>query len=303
MKKTTPIFHLIACAIISSATFFVCQQEDLSSEELLTANAKASTSLVSETSTATLKEYSDDCSAMCIEEGSNTFYKKSGLKSDGAGESDNSKNLSYDVYNTETELYVYVTYTATGKSSSKIKFTIDINGNEVEFKNIETGVTKFHKITLPENWQACDEIPFSIGGNGDDLDIDDSYALVGICQDTCEESFSYEANDDGSYTFTYSSSEDLTNAEVIFTCPHITDFKALDGKVYDVNPGQSQGKNTVLTWTGNLEACTPITFTLLFEADCNQNQANFANLFTDFKVNEISKKGDAENIKFDCPAE
>ncbi|MCR8669482.1 hypothetical protein NO995_17490 [Aestuariibaculum sp. M13] len=305
MKKTTPIFHLIACAIISSATFFACQQEDLSSEELLTANAKASTSLVSETSTATLKEYSDDCSSMCIEEGSNTYYKKSGLESKTSGNSKNTKEVSYDVYNTETQLIINVYYNiVSGNSNAQADITINIDGNEKFEESISSGSMSTHFINLPLDWKACQEIPFTIFQKGlnDDVLIESSYSLIGICQDTCEESFSYEANDDGSYTFTYMSPEDVTDAEIKFTCPHITDFAALDGKEYTVNPGNGNGSPTVLTWTGNLEGCTPISFTILFEADCEQNR-KFANLFTDFKVNGDSKKGDTENIKFICSAE
>lgn len=305
MKKTTPIFRLIACAIISSATFFACQQDDLSSEEFVTANVKASTTLVSETSTANLQDYSEDCASICIEEGTNTYYKKSGSKTVQAGGSANTKNVSYEIYNTESQLFIYVTYSPTGPNSSKAKLNININGSERTVEKIDSEITISHQIDLPENWQACDVIPFTIFQEGfiEDVTFEGSYALVGICTDTCEDSFNYEKNVDGSYTFTYISAEDVTNAEVKFTCPHITDFTALDGKEYTINPGKGNGSPTVLTWTGNLEACEEITFTILFDADCEQNNADFAILFADFKVNEVSKKGEKENIKFDCSAE
>jgi len=92
----------------------------------------------------------------------------------------------------------------------------------------------------------------------------------------------------------------LEGAEVKFTCPHISSFIAIDGKEYAINPGNSKGSPTVLTWIGDIEACTEITFTLSFEADCDQNSSGKANLFTDFKVNGESKKGDNENIVYQC---
>lgn len=119
----------------------------------------------------------------------------------------------------------------------------------------------------------------------------------------CDESFSYVQNQDGSYTFTYQSEVDLDNAEFKFTSPHVAEITSEDGKIYTVNPGNGQGSPTVSTWVGDITACTPITFTLSFTPDCDQNQGGFANIWTDFKVNGDSKKNISEptdTIKFEC---
>jgi len=89
---------------------------------------------------------------------------------------------------------------------------------------------------------------------------------------------------------------------VKFTTPHITGYTAGDAKTYTINPSNPNvpGTQTVLTWTGDIEACTPITFTLSFSPDCIQNASGKLNLWTDFKVNGDSKKGTLENIKYDC---
>jgi len=321
MKKTTQISRLLIPCIIISTFIFSCQKEELIDIEniqtsqnltvqkkgLLKQSTATQSSLNLEISPEVTLEPYTDCSLLCIEEGSNTYYKKTGTISRTIGQ--NSKSVSYEAYNTETQFVVNVTYTASGATATTADITININ-NELEplkVENIAPGTTTLsHAIDLPEDWQGCiTEIPFSIVQKGlsTDITFDETYALIGICNDSCEESFSYEENENGSYTFTYISAEDLTGAEVKFTCPHIVSFEALDGKTYTVNPGNSHGSPTVLTWNGDIEACTPVTFTLDFEADCDQNNGGFANLFTDFKVNDVSKKGTNPSIKFNCSAE
>lgn len=108
----------------------------------------------------------------------------------------------------------------------------------------------------------------------------------------CEESFSYATEDNLNVTFTYVSAESLENAEVKIVCPHImtTDgFISMDGKEYAVN---NSGNITVLTWTGDIAACTEMTFDLSFNPDCSkQNKGNGGiNIWTDFTVNGASKK-------------
>ena len=311
MKKAPQISRFLIHCIIISTVFFSCQTEELldtqTSENyqrrVLQIPTKENSTIFSvvTSSNLVLEDYTD-CNSVCIEEGSETYYKKTGSDTGSAGP--NSKLVSYEAYNTETQFVVNVTFSITsGSSNTHSDITINNNGDEVVIENVPSGSTVSHMIDLPENWQACDEIPFSIlqAGLSTNITFDETYALIGVCDDGCDESFSYKDNQDGSYTFTYISAEDLDEAEVKFTCPHIVSFEALDGKTYSVNPGNSHGSPTVLTWTGDIDACTEITFTLAFEGDCNQNNAGFANIFTDFKVNDVSKKGDNENIKFECP--
>ncbi len=138
------------------------------------------------------------------------------------------------------------------------------------------------------------------GTNTGWVEISPLFSVVNC--DGCDESFSYLENEDGSYTFTYLSEVSLTDANVKFTCPHIKGFTVEDGKTYTENPANpnSQGSPTVLTLTGDIAACTPITFILSFDPDCEQNANGKLNLWTDFKVNEVSKKGSLESIKYNC---
>lgn len=307
MKRFPQIdrFFTAVCSFTILALFVLltsCEKETLDDSSRIKASKLSTASL------KTLIAYDDDCSSVCIEEGSETYYVQSGSQSETEGA--NTKVISYNAYNTETHFIVEVNFDQ-NQANSKANITIDIEGDSEQFGDVVKGSTISHSIELTDGWQACDEINFSIHtsfnqGNGrgnsqNDIDfVNLSYSLIGICSSSCEESFSY-GNEDVIYTFTYKSSEDLENAEVKFTCPHITGYEALDGKTYSVNPGNSHGSPTVLTWVGDIEACTEMTFTLSFDADCIQNNSGKVNIFTDFKVNEESKKGSNENITFNCP--
>jgi len=243
----------------------------------------------------------DDCATSCIEEGSEAYYFKSDSQAGSNGR--NAKSVGYIAYNTENQFIVEGLYEITsGTSNAKADITIESEGNIAEMEEVQSGTVVSHSINLPEGWQACDMVNFSVlqEALGSPIEFNDSYSLIGVCSSGCDESFSYVENEDGSYTFTYVNSEDLDNAEAKFTCPHIKGYEAKDGKEYSVNPGNSHGSPTVLTWNGDIDACSEITFTLSFDADCEQNKAGKANLFTDFKVNGLSKKGDKENIVFAC---
>jgi hypothetical protein len=285
-------FTILALLILLTS----CEKESLNDDF-----TRVKASNLSTASLKTLLVY-DDCSNSCIVEGSETYYKKNSSLSRSSGP--NTKEVSYNAYNTENQFVVEVTYNViAGTSNAKADITITIDGDSNLSSDVIKGTTVIHSIDLPEGWQACDVVTFSVHqeGLGNPINFNESYSLIGVCSTGCDESFDYEVNEDGSYTFTYASSEDLENAEVKFTCPHIVDFEALDGKEYEVNPGNSKGSPTVLTWTGDIEACTEVTFTLSFDADCDQTSSGKVNLFTDFKVNEESKKGDNENITFNCP--
>lgn len=291
-------------------------QNDVLENDLTDTNALMSASLL------TFQPF-EDCQLQCIEEGSETYYAESGSLSESNGQQ---RTISYIYYNTETHFVVEATYQQ-NNSNTKANIDISINGTKESFSDVTQGSTASSSIELPEGWLACDIMEFSIianfnngqanpnsqnsrGGSiknnsvnpaQNDLESGSlSYSLIGVCP-PCEESFSYKENQDGSYTFTYISTESIEGAEVKLTCPHIADFEAVDGKQYEVNPGQSKGAPTVLTWTGDIEACTEITFELAFTADCEQTKSGNANIFTDFKVNGESKKGESENIVYQCP--
>ncbi|HZW62538.1 MAG TPA: hypothetical protein VFF15_02730 [Flavobacteriaceae bacterium] len=307
MKRLPQInrFFTVVCSIIIiSITFTSCEQESLydqidQNHELLD---DASRPLLINNAllfTPELLPYTD-CAEVCIDSENELFYSITDSQSRAAGP--NSKEVNYVAFNTSNRFFVDATYTITsGNANAKATITIDINGDTRVFDNVPSGNTVRHSIALASDWQACDVVSFSVLQEGLSMPVsfDEEYSLVGICG-SCEENFSYRLNLDGSYTFFYTSEEDLDNAEVKFTSPHITGFEALDGKIYSVNPGKRNGAPTVLTWNGDIDACQELTFAIRFDADCEQTNSGFANIFTDFKVNGVSKKGTQENIRLNC---
>ncbi|WP_372920220.1 hypothetical protein [Salegentibacter sp.] len=102
------------------------------------------------------------------------------------------------------------------------------------------------------------------------------------CSD-CEESFSYLDNEDGSYTFTYIPEEDMENAEVVFTFAQGVTVDGLEG----------WGSNGVTLQSNlNFEACVEYSWTVELDPRCNGKGQSTPNLWTDFKINDISKKND-----------
>lgn len=101
----------------------------------------------------------------------------------------------------------------------------------------------------------------------------------------CEESFNYVKNEDGTYTFTYVPAEDVTGAELVFTFPQ----SALDGEPLS---GWTYNGQTMQT-SMDLVACQEYSWTVSLTC---KDQNNPQNKWTDFKVNEVSKKGTLGNI-------
>ncbi len=111
----------------------------------------------------------------------------------------------------------------------------------------------------------------------------------------CEESFNYTLNEDGTYTFTYVPAEDLDGAELTFTFPQADAEFTFEG--WDHN-----GNGNAQTWKRNMDliACTSYEWTVSLTREC-MGSTNNNNLWTDFKVNEDSKKGELNNITQSCP--
>ncbi|NEW79141.1 MAG: hypothetical protein GZ086_06870 [Gelidibacter sp.] len=106
----------------------------------------------------------------------------------------------------------------------------------------------------------------------------------------CEESFNYVSNGGGSYTFTYIPAEDMTDAELVFT---FAQGSYVSGLVGWSTLGVTMQK------TMNLTACIAYTWTVLLTPNCNGNSSQ-SNLWTDFKVNNVSKKNTLTNIVASC---
>lgn len=129
------------------------------------------------------------------------------------------------------------------------------------------------------------QLRYSIGGGG--------FTKVSVMVENCgcEESFNYEQNIDGSYTFIYIPAEDMDDAEVIFTFAQSVEVSGFDGN-WEEN-GQTRKAEL------DLEACTSYVWQLSLEKKCDGSTPN-NNVWTDFKVNDISKKGDLGNITQEC---
>ena len=126
----------------------------------------------------------------------------------------------------------------------------------------------------------------SIGSGGFDY-----YATLEVIECGCDESFSYGDNGDGTYTFTYIPAEDMSGAEVVFT---FAQGVVVEGYDWDWND-----KSSTRTEKMDLDACETYTWTLTLMADCSGKSGN-SNVWTDFKVNGSSKKGELENIVQSC---
>ncbi|RPA68552.1 hypothetical protein EF405_08175 [Cyclobacteriaceae bacterium YHN15] len=124
------------------------------------------------------------CDDDCIEPGSTDFYPVSDMASIRSGR--NTKSVSYSAYNTETDFVVEVTYDITaGPPNAKATIVIDIDGDEVEYKEVESGSTVSHTVPLADGWVGCDEVTFSVvqEGLGTPITFSESYALIPVCSE------------------------------------------------------------------------------------------------------------------------
>ncbi|MDO8928096.1 MAG: hypothetical protein Q7W54_03820 [Bacteroidota bacterium] len=107
----------------------------------------------------------------------------------------------------------------------------------------------------------------------------------------CEETFTYVDNGNNSYTFTYTPAENMTDAPLVFTFAQGVAVTGLGGWTTD---GATRQK------TMDLVACQTYTWTVTLTPDCS-GKSNNSNVWTDFKVNNSSKKGSLTNIVISCP--
>jgi len=98
----------------------------------------------------------------------------------------------------------------------------------------------------------------------------------------------------------YTSQEDLENAKVEITMPQILAYTKGPGSNWTTasfTPNNIE-KPTVITWVGNLPSGIAKTFCIIVEPDCNPSGK--AVIWSDFKVNGVSKKGTIKNKVFAC---
>lgn len=109
----------------------------------------------------------------------------------------------------------------------------------------------------------------------------------------CKESFNYVKNEDGTITFNYTPAEDFINANLVFTFAQGVNVTGLDG--WSENGVTRQMEMS-------LDACTTYSWTVTLVPNCNGNSPN-SNVWTDFKVDDSSKKNISEpspNITMPC---
>ena len=273
------LFLLGALALmVAGGVFWSCQKDDV-------LQIPDGVMLKSATS-----NYPASCDDVCIDLSLETviYYKKSGSFNGTIG--GNSKTIGYTVYNTEDHFVVELSYSRmpeSSNSSSTIKVTAD---GEEKTATIANGGSDKLEFPLQAGWAGCDEVEWSLeetAYDGGQIIGGGTYELIGICGD-CEESFDYKENEDGTYTFIYVPAEDLDDAELVFTFPQ----GALDGDPIEDWTYNGQTMQTTMSLT----ACTPYEWTVSLSC---KDLTNPQNKWTDFKVKNVSKKGNLDNIKCD----
>jgi len=235
-----------------------------------------------------------DCGFVCITPGSGVYFKRTESNIvywGGKSGTSNSKTVEIEYYNTETEFILKV------KSSSGWSDLI-VNGVSKWTGGLVTSNEwGIYEQPLPVGWKACDPVNYElkVTGNGPQAVFNVSYNLIGICSH-CKEQFSYEKNFDGSYTFSYTSPEDLANAKVVFNFAQAGRI-IVSGLLGWTGKGQTRQKIM------NLVKCHTYEWIVGLTPKCSGHSGS-PNLWTDFKVNNLSKKNISEptpNITSDCP--
>lgn len=280
MKKNR-LFFVLAAILFSAAIITSCQKEEVTNDELTLKKGKPA-QVVQAVAVPEATYPVDGCGSVCIEPGSGDTYFKSGSVDGAIGS--NSKTIVYKVYNTETDFVVELSYSRTPANSgagSTLKVTV---GEEHESKTIINGNSATYTFPLADNWKGCDEVLWSLeetAGDGALLSFSGDYGLIGICGGVCAESFSYKANGNDTYTFTYVSAKKINNALLELTFPQGVVISAPEGWKM---PGQSQ-TSVVRQINKNFEECEVFTFTFGLVHSTNGNGP----LWTDFKVNDVKK--------------
>ena len=211
-----------------------------------------------------------DCWSTCINpEG--PYIEGSGSQTQNWGNTSNPhwKTVNWVAYNTTTSFVVKVTFTHSGGNPSN-KVSATVFGSTQWVATLASGSTATFTFNLPNDWSACDNVPFSIyqEGQNSPMNLSCAYNLYGVCaeRDECNTSFTGEAISCGTqreavYTFTTANDQDyiriqggLTNftgadAEVIVSDPAL--------QVSQWTPGGST--NRVIRVEGSVDACQTVT--------------------------------------------
>ncbi|WP_339697755.1 hypothetical protein [Algoriphagus aquimarinus] len=233
----------------------------------------------------------------CITEDSGDIFKADGDLSAnwGGGPNAGTKSLTVEVWNTLTTIEYRFTLTSSNPNGNNLQYFDEVSGDWLNAGSLVVNVPLVISRALPIGWVAGDVITeqWKQVGGGSPLDAGNvSYTLIGECSD-CEESFSYVDNGDNeAYVFTYIPAEDMSAAALVFTFAQGVAASAtgLDGWA-------TNGSTRQITM--DLVACQEYTWTVDLIADCSGNSPN-SNVWTDFKVNTVSKKGTLSDITESC---
>lgn len=282
MKKFYFVIMILALAVVFNA----CQKDEILPTDFDLKKGKAkieNPAPMALTLEENLFVYPESCGDVCIDLDNPFYYYVTG-QSDWQYFGNQSKQISYIAYNTEEKFVILVT--AGGDFNADATYTVTFEG-ETAVKNLQGAGNLTFEFDLPLDWEACQEVSFSIyqEGGSNPVSLSADYNLIGICEFGCEESFYYVENTDGTYTFTYIPAEDMVDALVVFTFAQgvvvsgLEDFGSSGVTMQDIL---------------NFDACQTYSWTVEMTGDCGRN------LWTDFKVNGESKKGGLPNIVMDC---
>lgn len=235
-----------------------------------------------------LKSASIDCS-QCVDNWMDSKVTETGWVKANSKTGEVSPDIYLDTYNDRTNVY-YRVYRTSG-TYDKIR----INGGD---GIIQLGMTTYSwQVQLSEGWKACDKVTVTVelrgvsGGIGKTEVKSFDYYLREKCPG-CDESFTYVVNEDNSYTFTYTPAEDMTNQLVVFTFAQGTVVTGLD-ESWATNGATRQKTTSFTKWE-------PVSWTVILTPDCSGHSGK-SSVWTDFKVNGVSKKGGLAIITQDCP--
>lgn len=301
MKNLMTIFKLALLLAFSSATFFSCIQIEPfdPSPYGIEADAVAKNGFNLTAMGMGLdnaRTYTDNAwDTSCITEDAETWFVASFTESYGPTQG----SVTVEVYNTPTQIVYAIS------STTDIKV---VNFKDVEKYKSNTPAAQPFIITeelgaFGTDWSAGDELLADLvvrrnnssgGGSGQQVLINTSYNLVGVCEapvETCDNSLSYVENEDGTFTFTFVPKQNIDDAQLVFTFAQGALLSGL---------GDWESKGITMQKTMNLVAFSTYTWTVELDTNCRGVGQPNANLWTDFKVNGDSKKCDLKNIVKSC---
>lgn len=237
---------------------------------------------------------SHDCASLCIDADAPVYHEESGFVRESTGSS-NFRQFDYTVYNTLEGFELAWAYSASSSTPRRLTFTVSGAGFTSSLAYTtpceKAPLSGTHSFPFTGSWSGCDNVSFTASledcGGIQKAANSGTYALVGACG--CDEDFHYTDNQNETYTFSYTPEEDLNDAHLIFTFAQGVVVTGLTGWASNGVTRQNHE---------DLEACTTYNWTV--GLTCADNPGAH-NLWTDFKVNNESKKnGLTPNIVADC---